>query len=421
LPGIATRFFPKSIDKKNAETAGFERWFWRMSAQAVVFICFISVILVYAFSDIKKPTHLAIIVLFAASSAIFALLTARAQGKFQYQRLAIASLLFMAAAVVGFSTIANSPNLLSIFLILTLSNFTASAVLSWGNLPDQDDATAPMTKSFENSVVHYGKNAWIVAVISSLLWARGELPLVEGYLGKDAVGYYAIGLTICGIINQGVSLLSGALWPQIARTWDSGEKTTLMRFEAAVTNILILVAGLAIGFVICFAPHVVLILFGDKYARSTNIIYFLAIGALGLSSGCSNLIVQAATNGKFGRNANLIGVATLIGLAAILTPRFGVEGAALARATVQIGIAGATFVAMLRILHTSAARPSGLYSFVAILFLITSLSAIRISAPALPLIAEVGLFACYAALAWGVCLALGRTRVLEEIQQLKKI
>lgn len=418
LPGVATRFFPQFASTTGEDGRAFDAWFWRAGALAIVFAAFASGILVRVFSQVVHLHDLVAVVCLAASSAFYSLANSRAQGRFQYKRVAFSSLLFMLMAAIGLLLIKAEPTLSGIFITLCVSNLIAAVALTWGELPAARDLSLSMRSPYSDAVTRYGRNAWVVAIISSLLWSRGELPLVEGYLGKESVGYYAIGLTISGIINQGVGLLAGALWPLVARTWDTGNEKELMRFEAIVTNTLILAAGVSVGFVICFSPHVILMLFGDKYGKSADLVFLLAIGALGLSSGCANLIVQAATNGTFGRNANIVGVLALFSLAALLTPRYGVEGAAFARATVQIGIAGVTFVAMLRLLKTTRDMRRGFYSFIATFFLTIALSGFRLAVPRMSLFAETMLFLGYAALVWAVCSRAGRINIFDEIKTL---
>ena len=73
-----------------------------------------------------------------------------------------------------------------------------------------------------------------------------------------------------------------------------------MGLSILVTDLLMMVAALAAGAVLCFAPYLVALLFGAKFSQSSQLVMILAVGALGLSSGCAHLVIQAATNGKFG-------------------------------------------------------------------------------------------------------------------------
>ena len=133
-------------------------------------------------------------------------------------------------------------------------------------------------------------------------WARGEISLVGGYLGESAIGYYSVGLTLSGLVNQGLALFTGALWPQFAQAWDTEDRAELVRLSSLLTNLLMLIAGLASGFVICFAPYIISVIFGEEFRQSYKVAVILALGPLGLSSGCAHLVLQAATNGKFARN-----------------------------------------------------------------------------------------------------------------------
>ena len=151
-----------------------------------------------------------------------------------------------------------------------------------------------------------------------------------------------MGLTLSGIVNQGVILLTGGLWPQIARGWDNGERDAVMTLSSLATKVLTLAVGLASGFVICFAPYLVAVLFGDSFRQSSNLVAVLAVGPLGLASGSANLVLRAATNGRFARNASLVGGGVLFGAAFALVPLFGGVGAAVARSATQVFIGAVT-------------------------------------------------------------------------------
>ena len=94
----------------------------------------------------------------------------------------------------------------------------------------------------------------------------------------------------------------------------------------------------------------------------------LALGPLALGAGLANLVLQAATNGKFGRNATVAGGLALFAAAFVLVPHFGLAGAAVARSTTQIAVAIATLVWIGRVTGHSSDTRQNLRSF---LYLVT--------------------------------------------------
>src|SRR5262249_6633814 len=150
-----------------------------------------------------------------------------------------------------------------------------------------------------------------------------------------------------------------------------------------VTNLLLLVAGGTAGFVICFAPYIITMLFGEEYRQSLKLVLIFTLGILGLTCGCAHLVIQAATNGKFARDLTIVSAIALFGAACVLIPCFGIEGAAAARSATQIGVAVVTFAQLGKVLGPSAGTRQSLRSFGLLVMLVGGLALLRSSSPEL--------------------------------------
>jgi O-antigen/teichoic acid export membrane protein len=419
LNGVATRFYPQSVGIGVERLPGFNRWFLRAGLLAICLAtCFASLSAII-FANIGGVAHITIVTFLAATTSIYGLFGSRAQGLFQFKRFAASVMVFAIVALVGLSLPQQVSGLFGAFLVLAIANLAATACLVAGRSSGVHTIDGlNLSKAHSDLISQYAMNGWLSTMLASFVWGRGEISLVKGYLGATAVGYYSAGLTISGIINQGMALLAGALWPQIARSWDTGDREELSRFSGLVTDLLILAAGILAGFVICFAPYITSLLFGDKFIQSTPLIMILALGALGLSSGCANLVIQAATNGKFSRNVTLAGAIILFGAMYLLIPRFGIVGAAVVRISLQIGIAILTLVWAGKVLGHNRDVSRNLKYF---LMVLTSAVALVIILRVMPVLLLWGHFVLFLNYCFIICLISLRIWMPNTINKLREL
>lgn len=423
LAGVATRYFPLTLGVGSEKFFSLNRWFIRTSAIGIILISCFASIAVLEFTRLHDLRLIAVVILYAIANSTYALFSARAQGLFQYKRFAVSSMIVVLAILAGLTLLRGSDGLFDVLLVMGVAYLIAGFFLVI-YVPRKDSSlhTVPIEKVQEEQIYHYAKNVWVTSIVASLVWSRGELPLVKGYLSETAVGYYSIGLTITGIINQGVGLLTGALWPQIAQAWDKGNRKELMRFSCVVTNLLMLVAGVAAGFVICFAPYIVKLLFSEKYLPGADLVLIFALGALGLTCNCANAVVQIATDGKFGRNITIAGSVVLYTTAFIFISRFGIEGAALARTLTQIGVAFMTLIWIGKIFGKNKDYRQNMKSFALLILLTGSLTVLlRFAGRELNSWGLCALYGFYCYLVWLICLPGWNGGMLHELRKLSKI
>jgi O-antigen/teichoic acid export membrane protein len=421
LAGVATRFFPQSIQAGSEIIPAFGNWFVQAACLVILNSCVFAGTVSVLFGGQSGFHEIGAVAFLGGTTAFFALATARSQGLFQYRKIAFSSLIYIAMVFFGLVVLRAGQSLTQTVILLGCANGAAGMFLSSDLRNMTGDFFVMLSKDASDHIAKYGKNSWVTSVISSLLWSRGELPLVKRDLGESLVGYYSIALTISGIINQGLSLLIGALWPQIALTWDKGSSEKLDEFSNTLTNLLILIAGVSIGVVICFSPYIVIIMFGSNYLPSADIVATLVLGTLGLTTGCANLVVQAKTDGKFARNISVIGSCALYGLALILIPRFGVQGAAITRVVTQIAIAVATLLWMRKLSVWSSDRHNNLLTFVLVFVLSVLLSIGRSLMPAQEIVGALCLLATDSFIVVLICTNGFRINLLNEVKSLSRL
>ncbi|MEP7244803.1 MAG: polysaccharide biosynthesis C-terminal domain-containing protein, partial [Gammaproteobacteria bacterium] len=339
-----------------------------------------------------------------SSYAAWALMGARAQGLFRFKQYAASSGLFVSVALLALAAPRAGSDVVAAMAGFAAANLAAATWCAI-DLPkaSRTNAARNLTSAEVKIIGPYATNAWLTSIVGSFVWARGELAVVKGHLGESAVGFYSVGLTLSGIINQATALLTGGLWPQIARGWDKGDRESVLRLSSFTTNLLMVVSGLSSGFVICFAPYIVALLFGQRFHESSRLVVILALGPLALASGSANLVLQAATNGRFARDVTLAGGVTLFGAALLLLPHFGIAGAAVARSATQIVVAGSTLVWLGRVTGHDARTRQNLRSFVLLVASAVGLVSAIALEPTIQFAGRLTLFTAYGCLVCVIC------------------
>lgn len=352
LAGTATRFFPQTLNTEALIYPRFGTWFTWHSLFSLVLIAGFTVLSLNQFSNFNDLESLASVLAYSVFSSVYTLAGARAQGLFQFRQYALATGSLVLITLTGLVFLRSGIDVKAVFLLLAAANLCSTFFLLYtNNAPAGSSQRAGLSQEQKRHITTFAKNTWITGLGGSLLWSRGELPLVKMYEGVTAVGFYSVGLTVSGLVNQTLSLLTGALWPKIAQLWDRKNHSELEDLFYSVTSLLLFLAGISVGFIVCFSEYIVHLFFGEAYLTNSNLIAILSLGALGLVSGCGNLILQASTNGQFTRNLTFGGIVLLFGCAFFLTREYGLEGAAAARSLTQLVIAIVVFLGVSNFLN----------------------------------------------------------------------
>lgn len=198
------------------------------------------------------------------------------------------------------------------------------------------------------SIRGYAVNIWITALLWSLVWSRGEMPVVRAYLGDAGVAQYAAALTLFGGAIQGVMLAVSGVLPQLTMLWGSGRRDEAIATARSVMDVQLLFCGAGALLLICLGPELVSFAFGSAYRQASAPLAIFAVGLLAMAVSSQNHVLQIETDARFSRNTMLIGLVLLFGAAIVLTPRYGLSGAAMARAGTMLLLALISLVVVAR-------------------------------------------------------------------------
>jgi O-antigen/teichoic acid export membrane protein len=188
----------------------------------------------------------------------------------------------------------------------------------------------------------YALNMWVSALIASLVWSRGELPLVKAMLGDAAVAQYAAALAIYGATVQAIMLGLGGVGPHLTSLWGKGKKREAVILGRNIMDLQLAIGGMGSLAVIFFGPEIISFAFSATYRGAAAPLSILCIGLVSFAVSCQSLLLQLETNAKFSRNVLLFGLAVLFAMAFVLIPLFGISGAACARIGALLAVSTAT-------------------------------------------------------------------------------
>lgn len=289
-----------------------------------------------------------LVVVWAAAQGRWAMQTAALIGCQRFDAILRANLL---AGVVMVSGIALLPmdkfTLPLVFAVMATSGAVgaltgASYVLRLGA-----GVEAILSPDERRSIRRYMVNIWLTALLWSLVWSRGEFPVVRLYLGDEGVAAYAAALTLFGGAIQAVMLGASGVAPQLTSLWGEGRLQQALDTARKVMSLQLAACGVAALTLVCFGPELMGLAFGEKYRGGAGALVIFGVGLVSLTLSAQNHILQIATDARFNRNTTFLGLAVLMALAFALTPSLGVEGAALARAS-AMGVLAAISVFVVR-------------------------------------------------------------------------
>lgn len=338
LPGSASRFFSE-FKSQSTNLLAFERWYLPRAFVVVLAVAVASPLVALAFHGEVDLKFALLQAGWSVSAALWALLMARAQGLQQFKRIAVSNGVYVVIALAGCTLLPNEGVPVSSAMLLVMIATAAAALTNWVTLPiTKNDATSPGSDLNGRMLKIFGLNVWISSLVSALVWSRGEIVIVRAELGVSEVAIYSIALSLFGIATQGVMLFTGAVGQHLTQMWGAGEHENAISLCRRFTDMLTLVAGFLSSFLILFAPELILFTFGPAYADAVGAMAILGLGAIGFTSAAANQMLLIRTNGVFGRNASIIGAFVLFITAVLLIKLIGVEGAALSRALVLLGV-----------------------------------------------------------------------------------
>lgn len=292
-----------------------------------------------------------------------------------FQSNALASVVMVTgAALVPFGP----SGLLPVFAIMATAAAAAALVGIRSIATMTRGVAAKLGRQQVRDIWRYSVNIWLTALLWSLVWSRGEMPVLRGLLGDQAVARYAVALTLYGGAAMGVMLGVSGIAPQITRYWGEGNESAAVTLCRRSMDFQLLLAGLSAMSLIWLAPELLHYGFGARYEDSAMLLGVLALGLPALTVASHNHLLQVITGARYNRDTTVLGILLLMVFCWAGVSVAGIIGAAWARAATLLILGGISVVVCWRRWERAALGPANLV-------LVISVSALSVLCSALPI------------------------------------
>jgi len=226
----ATRFIAE-YRSRPAALAAITKYWWPFALGIPLLAgCFV-LLGAFLFEVHLSPTAMMCLSLWAFSSGVWAMQTAALSGLQRFDLIFFANVIAAFMLLVGTSLVrVIDGDMSTIFLVMAAASCMASLVGISATLRLASVTPAPLNAASWRSIRTYSANMWATSLLASLVWSRGELPIVRAELGDAGVAQYAAALTIFGGVMQGTMLAVSAVAPKLTRLWGEGARTKRFRF-----------------------------------------------------------------------------------------------------------------------------------------------------------------------------------------------
>ncbi|MDE1167875.1 MAG: MATE family efflux transporter [Pseudomonas sp.] len=201
------------------------------------------------------------------------------------------------------------------------------ALFWWFRLPPHNELGAVEG----GALWHMALPMWGIAIMSVTVNWGGQF-LSALWIPADQVAGYAVALRIAALINFLLIAMNFIVAPRIAQLHSRHQHAELQQLITQSMRLLYLLATpIVIGVVIFAGP--LMSLFGSQFVAGTQILIILALGQLiNVATGPVGYLLTMTGHETAMRNMYVLSGLACISLVCVLTPLFGVAGAAWATA-----------------------------------------------------------------------------------------
>jgi O-antigen/teichoic acid export membrane protein len=338
-PGAVARYAAE-FGHNPAQLAGFlRRWRW-WAALGSLSGGIATVIGAWATNIDVGPTGYAILLVWSASQGIWAMETAALTGCQRFDLIALANVIFGLIAVIGLLLLPTSEHRpVLLFGLMAMASAGAASVGMAMIIRRTARSVPDLHETQWRAIRSYAANTWVTALLSNLVWSRGEYPLVRAMMGDAGLAHYSAAMTLFAGGAQFVMLGVSGLTPYLTALWGQGLTESTITTARRIMDLQLLICGIVALGLTLFADEILEITFGPAYRHAGLSLSVLALGLVAFAVSAPNHLLQLTTDARFGRNAAVAGVLLLFTLALAFAPMFGLVGAGLARSTTMLSVA----------------------------------------------------------------------------------
>lgn len=182
----------------------------------------------------------------------------------------------------------------------------------------------------------FGLNTWFSATIGIFIWTRIEFVFLAYNHELADVGYFAVGMTLAGLVIQLPEQMSNALLPYFGRHHDANDVVQLERSYARANRwVALFVMPICFGGAVVL-PELLPLLFGTEFAGAVpSATILLATASITAMTILPSAMISAREHSSFFSWATPVLAIAMIGTLALVVPSGGAVGAAIVRAGIH--------------------------------------------------------------------------------------
>lgn len=366
LTGTASRYMAEYRHNTNLLYAFIK--VWRIYAITLPFLAATCVITSAWLSEINITLFgYLMLFLWSLASGFWAMMTSAMIGLQRFDLIFRSNLIVAFVMFGGVLIIPSSEDLGQIFGLMAFACFNGALIGSITIHKLVSKTIQSMEELKLRNIGIFAINTWISALIASMVWSRGEFPILKSILGDPSIAQYTVALTVFGAAVQAVMLGVGGVASHISNLWGQDKRLEAVVLGRTIMDIQLLLSGLGSLFLIFFGSHIISIFFSNAYAEAARLLLILSLGLITFVVSSQSQLLQLQTNGRFNRNSILFGLLILYFLAFLLIPVYATTGAAIARIGGMLFIGGITIYFTVRIWGMSAVSFQNMFYVIIVL------------------------------------------------------
>lgn len=198
-----------------------------------------------------------------------------------------------------------------------------------------------ISPALANEVGRYGRFSWAANVCNTFVWSRIEILFLQVFWSYREVGWFSVALALSGLASQGPLLLTGAFLPMFAQKHGQADRAGLQSAFSSGTRLLAMLAFPACFGMAAVVPALVGLLYGPEFEPAVPAAMVISTAAaFTITTVIGTHLVNALARSDFIFASSLAGAVFSGAAGILLIPGFGLVGAAVSRAVVQLAMIG---------------------------------------------------------------------------------
>jgi O-antigen/teichoic acid export membrane protein len=183
----------------------------------------------------------------------------------------------------------------------------------------------------------YARFAWAATIANTFVWSRLEIFFLDRYWGHAEIAFFGIALALSSLASQGPLLLTGAFLPLFAEHRGRGDQTAMKAIYATGTRLTGMLAIPACLGMAAIAPAIVPLFYGVEFKGAIPVTAIIvAVASISATTVIGTHLVNALERSDTIFYTGIFGAILAVTGGLLLVPQFGLLGAGVSRAIVQV-------------------------------------------------------------------------------------